>query len=227
MKRKYKFQVFQDVIMLLILLSLMGYHLWGENTHELLGVSFFIITTLHMVLNLHWFVNLKQGAFPVFRVLQIVINSLLILAFSTAIVSGLMLSRHLFPDLVIHNPSDWVRKVHMTSVHWGQVIIALHLGMHWKMLAKFFCKIWHISPTHVVVTRIMPAICIMISIYGCYAFITRNMPSYLFMRVDFSFFEFGEPKLIFYTDFLAITIFMAYFTRYLLWLFLFRKNQAY
>lgn len=220
MKRKYKFQVFQDTVMLFILLSLMGYHLWGEYIHELLGVTFLITIILHVVLNLHWFKNLKQGKYSVFRILQIMINSLLLLVFIAAIISGLMLSQHLLPNLIIHNASDLVRKTHMLSVHWGQVLIALHLGMHWKMLANFFCKIWHVAPDSLLATRLIPVIFTMISIYGCYAFIQRNLLSYLFMQVDFSFFDFSESKLFFYTDFLAMTIFVAYLTRYLVWLFL-------
>lgn len=215
MKRKYKFQVFQDTMMLFILLSLMGYHLWGEYIHELLSVTFLITIILHVVLNLHWFKNLKQGKYSVFRILKIMINSLLLLVFIAAIISGLMLSQHLLPNLIIHDASDLVRKTHMLSVHWGQVLIALHLGMHWKMLANFFCKIWHVSPDSLLATRLMPAIFTMISIYGCYVFIHRQLPSYLFMRVDFSFFDFEESKLIFYADFLAVTIGIAYLIRYL------------
>ncbi len=30
MKAKYKFQVVQDIVMMIILLSLMGFHLWGK-----------------------------------------------------------------------------------------------------------------------------------------------------------------------------------------------------
>ena len=110
----------------------------------------------------------------------------------------------------------------MASVHWGEMLIALHLGMHWKMLANFFCKIGNISPDSLLAKRVMPVIFSGISIYGLYAFMHRELLSYLFFQVDFSFFDFEEPKILFYADFLAITILIAYLTRYLLWLFLFR-----
>lgn len=212
--------------MMLILLSLMGYHLWGENIHEWLGIILFTIVLLHNGLNTHWFKKLFQGEYPAFRILQVSLNLLLMLVLLTAIISGIMLSQYLLPDLVIHNSSDWVRKTHMTSVHWGQVIISLHLGMHWKMLANFFCKIWHISPVSLLATRVLPAIFLTISTYGLYAFIHREMLSYLLIQVDFSFFDFEEPKALFYCDFLAISIFIAYLTRYLLWLFLFREKPT-
>ncbi|CNH93520.1 Uncharacterised protein [Yersinia thracica] len=53
MKAKYKFQVIQDIVMIIILLSLMGVHLWGENIREWLGVVFLMIILLHNGLNIH------------------------------------------------------------------------------------------------------------------------------------------------------------------------------
>jgi hypothetical protein len=225
MKAKYKFQVIQDTVMLLILLSLMGFHLWGENIHEWLGVIFFFIILLHNCLNSHWFQKLFQGEYSALRFLQVSVNILLMLVLLSAMLSGIMLSRHVLPDLPIHSTSDLVRKIHMTSVHWGQVIIALHLGLHWKMLANFFCKIWSISPISLFATKTMPLIFIVISTYGFYTFIYRDMLPYLLIQVDFAFFNFEESKAIFYWDFFAVIIFFSYLTRYLLWLFLFRGKS--
>ncbi len=209
-----------------ILLSLMGYHLWGERIHELLGVIFAIFLLLHNGLNLHWFEKLFQTEYTAFRILQVTINLLLLLVILSAIVSGIMLSQHLFPNLAIHNASDVVRKTHMASVHWGHLLISLHLGLHWKMLADFFCKILRLSPASLFANRVMPIIFSIIGFYGLSVFIHRDIASYLFLQTDFSFFDFEEPKILFYADFLAMTIFMAYLTRCLLWLFIFRNHAG-
>ncbi|MCL6333524.1 DUF4405 domain-containing protein [Pectobacterium carotovorum subsp. carotovorum] len=226
MKAKYKFQVIQDTLMLIILLSLMGFHLWDENIHEWLGVIFFFIILLHNGLNTHWFKKLTQGEYSAFRILQVATNMLLMITLLAAIVSGILLSRHVFPDLPIHSTSDFVRKIHMTSVHWVQVIIALHLGLHWKMLANFFCKIWNILPTSLFATKIMPLIFIMTSLYGLHVFIHRDMLPYLLIQVDFAFFDFEESKSLFYWDFFAVIIFFSYLTRYLSWLLFFRRKST-
>lgn len=224
MRKKYIYQVIQDIILLLILSTLMGYHLWSEYVHEIFGIVFLVFVLLHAGLNLHWFTSLFQGEYTVFRILQVTLNILLISVFVIAIFSGIMLSQHVFPNLSIHNASDFVRKTHMASVHWGQVLIAFHLGMHWNMLANFFRKIWHISATSLLANRVMPALFLIISCYGLYAFIHRRLFDYLLMRVEFSFFNFEESKFIFYLDIFSIIIFISYLTRYFLWLFLFRKK---
>lgn len=225
MRKKYIYQVIQDAGMLLILSTLMGYHLWSEYIHEIFGILVLVLILLHTALNLHWFQNLLQGAYSVFRILQITLNFLLIVVFIAALLSGIMLSQHVLPNLSLHNASDFVRKIHMSSVHWGQILIAIHLGMHWKMLANFFCKIWYISPTSLLVKRIMPSLFLIVSCYGLYAFIQRNLIDYLLVQVEFSFLNFEEPIALFYTDILSVIICIAYLTRYLLWLILFREKQ--
>jgi hypothetical protein len=220
MKTKYKLQVVQDMAMMIILLSLMGFHLWGENLHEWLGMAFLLLIMLHNGLNVHWFKDLVQGAYSAFRLMQATVNLLLLLLLSTAIISGMILSKYVIPDLPIHSTSDFARKIHMTSVHWGQIIIAVHLGMHWKMLAGFFCKVWNISPLSLLATRVFPMVFFSIAVYGLNAFIYRDLLPYLLIQVDFAFFDFEEPKVVFYFDLLAITIFFAYLTRFLLWLLL-------
>ncbi|AHG21027.1 membrane protein [Chania multitudinisentens RB-25] len=226
MKAKYKFQVVQDMVMMMILLSLMGFHLWDEDIHEWLGIAFLLIILLHNGLNIHWFSKLAQGEYSAFRIMQVTVNLLLIWVLSSAIISGMMLSKHLLPDLPIHSSSDLVRKIHMTSVHWGHIIIAVHLGLHWKMLANFFCKIWHISPLSFLAAGLMPAIFLCIATYGLYVFMQRDLLPYLLIQVDFAFFDFEESKALFYLDFFAVTMLFVYLTRILLWLFLSNNEQG-
>ena len=48
-----------------------------------------------------------------------------------------------------------------------------------------------------------------ISVYGIYAFIRRGFPGYMFMQTMFAFFDYGEPKLYFFADYLAIMVLFA------------------
>ncbi|MBK0678720.1 DUF4405 domain-containing protein [Klebsiella oxytoca] len=225
MKKKYIFQVWQDTALTIILLSLMGFHLWGENIHEWLGVSFLSIILLHNVLNVHWFKKIFHCDYTTFKIVQTIVNFILFILIFLAIISGLMLSRHVVPDMPFHSTTDFVRKTHMTSVHWGQIFIAVHLGLHWKMLATFFSKVWKIPLESAIAKYILPAIFIIIAVYGSYAFITREMLPYLLIQVDFAFFYYEESKWIFYMDYLAVLILFSYLTRYLSWVFIFRNKN--
>ena len=45
---------------------------------------------------------------------------------------------------------------------------------------------------------------IVISVYGIYAFIKRGFPGYMFMRTAFAFFDYGEPRVYFFMDYLSV-----------------------
>jgi len=44
----------------------------------------------------------------------------------------------------------------------------------------------------------------LIAVYGMYAFFQRQIGSYLFLRNEFVFFDFSDPLLAFFADYLAI-----------------------
>ena len=43
-----------------------------------------------------------------------------------------------------------------------------------------------------------------VAVYGAYAFVKRSIPSYLFLRTQFVFFDYEEPLVFFFLDYLAI-----------------------
>lgn len=61
MKKKYLFQLAQDLIMTAVLLSLFGYHLYEEITHEWLGLAFFALIISHLTLNTWWLKKAVYG----------------------------------------------------------------------------------------------------------------------------------------------------------------------
>ncbi|KGQ71320.1 membrane protein [Chelonobacter oris] len=226
MKTKYILQVVHDTALTALLLSLMGYHLWGEAIHEWLGVAFLLGVLLHNGLDFYWFKKLFKGEYSAYRTLQTSVNVLVFVAFAAAMTSGLMLSQYVLPDLPIHSNADWVRETHMAGVHWLQLLLGIHLGMHWKMLAGFFHQICKLPAVSFVATRILPLLWAVIATYGLYAFFQRELLPYLFLQVTFAFFDSEESKWLFYWDFFAILIFFAYSTRFLVWLILFRQKDG-
>ena len=51
--------------------------------------------------------------------------------------------------------------------------------------------------------------------YGLWAFIGRDFPTYLFLKSEFVFWDYNEPKILFYIDYLALMglcIFIAHYS---------------
>lgn len=73
--------------------------------------------------------------------------------------------------------------------------MALHLGMHWGIVASRlklrYPRAWNVFGA-------------LIAGYGLYVFIDRNLLDYMFLRVEFAFLDFSEMAALFYIDYLAM-----------------------
>ena len=226
MKKKYLFQLAQDLVMTAVLLSLFGYHLYEEVTHEWLGLAFFALIISHLTLNTWWLKKIFSGNYNAYRILQSAVNFATFFLFLSACISGVMLSKHLLAEMPFHSTSDLMRKIHMTSTHWLQILVGVHLGLHWKAIANLLANSYRINTEHFLAKFVIPVCWLIIGSYGIFAFVKRELLPYLLLRVDFAYFNYNESQVVFYFDFFAILIAFAYSTRFLVWLFLFRKNNA-
>ena len=202
MKRKQIVKIAVDIAMTAVLLLLMTYELIGQVSHELLGIIMFVLFILHHILNNRWTKNLIKGKYTTLRTLQTVLVVLVLISMAGSIFSGVMLSRHIFSFLPFGNGLSFARNLHMLSVYWGFVFMSLHLGFHWNMMmgtAKRLTK----KPS-VMRTWMLRIIALIIAGYGVYAFVKRDIGSYLLLQNQFAFFDFEEPIVQFLLDYIAV-----------------------
>ena len=203
-----------DLLMTLALLLLMGYQFWGDLAHEWAGAGMFVLFILHHILNKSWYRALRKGRYSPARIFQIIINWLLFLAMVGLMISGIILSRHVFAFLPISGGLSFARLLHMASSYWGFVLMALHLGLHWNLVINGMrraAKIRNASPMRTAVLTVLSAL---IAVYGLYVFITRNLLSYMFLRTHFVFLDFGEPIPKFCLDYLAMMGLFIFLSHY-------------
>lgn len=57
-------------------------------------------------------------------------------------ISGIMISRHIFPSL--NGGLSFARTAHLLASYWGFVLMSLHIGLHWRMavgmLGNLLCR---------------------------------------------------------------------------------------
>lgn len=216
MKAKQIVKVCVDIAMTLGLLFLMGYHLWGDSAHEWVGAGMFLLFLLHHILNRGWWKGLFRGKYNAVRALLTGVNLLTLAAMLGLMVSGVMLSNEVFSFLHIRGHMSFARRLHMASAYWGFVMMAAHLGLHWGIVLNMAQKIKRTDKARTVFPTLLGAV---IAAYGVAAMLKRNLGTYLFLRAEFVFLDFGESKILFYLDYLAIMgtfIFLAYFAAKLL-----------
>ena len=138
MTKKQKFRMTLDLSMTLLSLILMGgnYFFPWDGVHEVLGVVLLVLWAVHIWLNHGFYKSLFRGKYNVFRVMQAVINVGILLCAVLLMVSGIMLSNHIFAFLGIDFGANFARTAHLLSSHWYFVFMSLHIGMHVGVIAR-------------------------------------------------------------------------------------------
>ena len=202
MKPKMTVKIAVDIAMTIALLLLMTYELIGQAAHEWIGIGMFVLFVLHHILNGRWSKNLLKGKYTALRIMQTILVLCVLLCMLGSMVSGVILSRHALSFLPIHSGRAFARTLHMISAYWGFAFMSLHLGFHWNMMMGMAGK--RVKKSSEIRKWILRAIAVLISGYGIYAFIKRDIGSYMLLKNQFVFFDFEEPLLLFLLDYIAV-----------------------
>lgn len=191
-----------DIIMTLLFFVLMAYHFTGDAVHEYLGFLLFIFFILHHILNFNWYKNIYKGKYNFNRILNTFINTMLFLCMAGLMISGILFSQRVLGFLNIHNSGMFTRRLHMISNSWAFIFMSAHIGMHWGMfINKKFIK-----------KQISIIIALFVSIYGVVSFIKRGLYNKMFLLVDFAFFDYEEPIIFFFMDYVSIMMLFIFIT---------------
>ena len=213
MKPKQILKIVTDILMTIILLLLMAYSLVGEAAHEWLGIGMFGLFILHHILNSKWSKNIIKGKYTPYRIWQTTLVVLALVSMIGSMVSGIVISRHAFSFLSITGGQSWGRMLHMISAYWGFAFISLHLGLHWGTMMTMTKKIF--KKQSAVRSWIVRITGFLIAGYGIYAFIKRDIGSYMLLKTQFVFFDFDEPMIFFLIDYIAAMALFIFIGHYL------------
>ena len=195
---KNKFKRVLDIVMTLALPCLMAYELIGEATHEYLGLCMVALFILHHAMNWNWHKRLFRGQYTAYRTVLTVLDLLMIVVFIDQAVTGIMMAKHVLPNLPHVGRRSFARVLHLLGAYWGFAICCLHAGMHMTGLMRKWRE-------QTCAAKIIPAVLALgVCAYGVYAFIHRGLPSYMTLQEQFVFFDYDEPLALFFLDYAAI-----------------------
>ena len=201
MKPILKIKIIVDAAMSVSMLLLMAYGLVGDAAHEWIGMGMFALFVAHHVLNCRWIKAVPQGRYTPLRMVQTALAGLIFLCMVGSMVSGTVLSRHVFAFLPEHGGYELAGKLHILCAFWGFVLMSLHLGMHWNMLLTMARKHLRPSKKRTWALRIAGY---SFAVYGVIAFVHRDVGLYLLLKSHFVFFDYSEPLALFLLDYLAL-----------------------
>lgn len=190
--------------MFILLPVLMAEILTGQEFHEWTGVFMTILFIIHYLLNLNWLKNIGKGSYTPFRCLGTALNSLLLADMLALIVSGIIMSGFVFGWLPVSGGMILSRRLHLFASHWGLILMAVHMGMHWSMVVGLGTKLRKNSKSGDGLTWLARGLAAAISIFGIYAFIQQNLTDYLFLKSAFVLWDETKPVVVFLAELLAI-----------------------
>ena len=213
-----KIRMSVDIIMTILSIILMGgnYLFPADIVHEILGVALFVLWAVHITLNRRWYASLAQasklitstnandrrsygaifkGKYNPYRVMQTIINCCILICTIFLMISGIILSNHIFTFLNIQGGLGFARIAHLLVSHWYYLFMSLHIGLH---VGRLFQNI-----TAKIIPRILLA---MVCAYGIYAFIARGVWKYLILQQQFFFFDLERGYILFAIDYISIII---------------------
>lgn len=198
--------------MTILLLLLMARQITGDSAHEWLGAGMFVLWIVHHILNQNWYGHLLRGRYTPARIMQIFTDIAVLFSMLGLMVSGVILSGEVFAFLPVSGGVAFARSLHIVSAFWGFVLMAFHLGLHWNMIAGMVKNAVGMVPSGPVRSLLRVA-AVMIVGYGAYAFWKNQISSYLFLTVQFVFFDFEKPVWLFFAEYMAMMglfIFLAH-----------------
>ena len=215
MTKKQRLRMTIDITMTILSIILMGgnYLFPADIVHEILGVGLFVLWAVHIILNRRWYGAIFRGKYNPYRVMQTVINCCILICTIFLMISGIILSNHVFTFLNIQGGLGFARITHLLASHWYYLFMSLHIGLHVGMIFGNKGTSTSAGPSTgsgTTRTAIIPRILLALAcIYGLYAFIARGVWKYLILQQQFFFFDLERGYILFAIDYISIIILFA------------------
>ncbi len=225
-----------DITMTILSIILMGgnYLFPKDIVHEILGVALFVLWAVHIALNRRWYGAIFLGKYNPYRVMQTIINCCILICTIFLMISGIILSNHIFTFLNIQSGLGFARIAHLVASHWYYLFMSLHIGLHVGMIKNKMChpernnrysdsnnchpeldsgsnaeemlkQFRHDKIRKIILCILLALVCA----YGLYAFIIRGVWKYLILQQQFFFFDLECGYILFVLDYISIIILFA------------------
>lgn len=214
MDGKVRLKIGIDILMMLLLPVLMAFQITGRELHEWFGTGMFMLFLVHNILNFKWYKKLFKGKYTFLRTLQAVVTISILAASLCLAYSGIIMSGYVFPYVLIKGQMALARQIHMVASYWVFILMSVHIGFHWCIAVGMAGKKFRnrkLSKQVLYVLRIAAAA---IAGYGAVCFYRADIASYLFLKVQFVFFDFGRSGVSVVAEYTAIMGFLIFLVYY-------------
>lgn len=175
--KKY-LKIILDVIMTIIFMLLLNTAATGLEFHEIAGLSILGLFLFHNLLNINWIIGVTKSVFKrkakTKTVAMYIVDALLTVFLITTALSGVFISRVLFPDLNAPFVEFW-DVVHSPLAYMSLILISIHLGLHWQYIMAFFRKLFALKNDSILRRRVSRLAALIVVLFGIKSSVENNI----------------------------------------------------
>jgi hypothetical protein len=186
MKKKNYVKFALDVVMgLLFVLFFNKNVLGGLAFHEIAGLVFAGAYITHILLNWGWVKRVTLKMFDrrlSWRVRgNYALNFLLLVSMTFIIVSGIMVSHVVFPNINVSN-EGWFKMTHISVSFLVLALVGIHVGLHWQWVVNMCKKMTNVKKSRAWLRYVAQGLTLIILLFGLYqinqtSFVSRLVSS--------------------------------------------------
>ncbi len=182
MKLKYiKFGL--DILMAITFVLFFNTRVFGGLTfHEIAGLAIGVAFFTHILLNWKWVKKVTLRIFdrklPIKIKFGYLLNLLLLISMAFIIISGVIISRVIFPNMNIGN-ERWFQTAHISVSFLVLVLVAAHVGLHWKWVMNVFKGVVKVKRKNPILGITLKIVTALILVFGIYQIYSTNFLSHL------------------------------------------------
>ena len=222
MSKKTIVKCFVDAAMFVLFLLLMGEFLLKE-AHLWIGIAVAFLFILHTALNYKWYKALFKGKYSTMRIVQTVVNFLLLVNLIICIVSGVLV----LPDVFIGYEINV--KIHLITSAWTFILMSVHLGLHWSIFVGIASKGDLPDGLKTALKWVFRIILCVIVLYGIYIFVERRFWEEMLLLIDYQKeYDYSKTPLVYIVESIALSVVFVSITYYIKKIFLkiWQKKEA-
>lgn len=159
-----------DIFIIIIFALLYNTRVFGGLAfHEIMGLGIGALFLVHILLNLQWVIKVTQRLFdrtlPRKTRIGCVLNILLLVSMAFTIVSGLMISKVLFPGFGFVNQRAF-QELHIDGSYLTLVIVGVHVGLHGQWIMCLMKKIFKVKASNTAIVGAKVALALLLLLGG-------------------------------------------------------------
>lgn len=172
MKKMNFIKIGLDILMVIVFVLLFNKMAVVPMTfHEIAGLFLGVAFIIHIVLNFKW---VKQVTLKLFdRKINLrtkfgyIIDVLLLVCFIIAIITGILMSKVVFPNFRVNSSINF-KMIHISISYIALLLVGIHIGLHWNWIVNVLKNIFGITGKSQILGVIAKFIVILIFIFGLY-----------------------------------------------------------